>query len=132
MKRLQGGRVRSVGTARNYQERLVQIAVRLDVSLTALTPEGAVTYLQRRATEVGQKTLDMERQAIQAMMLDVTLRMAPGQTLPLVKSATPQQLKPRAYSPAQVRAIVARQDARNALATEIVYASGVLFPKLTG
>ena len=94
MKRLQGGRVRSVGTARNYQQRLVQIAARLDMSLTALTPAGAVAYLQRRAAEVGQKTLDMERQAIQAMMLDVTLRMAPGQTLPVVKSATPQQLKP--------------------------------------
>ena len=125
MKRLQGGRVRSVGTARNYQERLAQIAARLDVSLTALTPAGAVAYLQRRAAEVGQKTLDMERQAIQAMMLDVTLRMAPGQTLPVVKSATPQHLKPRAYSPAQVRAIVARQDPRNALATEIVFASGI-------
>ena len=125
MKRLQGGRVRSVGTARNYQERLMQIAARLDVSLTALTPAGAVAYLQRRAAEVGQKTLDMERQAIQAMMFDATLWMAPGQTLPVVKSATPQHLKPRAYSPAQVRAIVARQDARNALATEIVYAPGI-------
>ena len=125
MKRLQGGRVRSVGTARNYQERLAQIAARLDVSLTALTPAGAVAYLQRRAAEVGQKTLDMERQAIQAMLLDVTRRMAPGQTLPVVRSRTPQQLKPRAYSPAQVRAIVARQDVRNALATEIVYASGI-------
>ena len=125
MKRLQGGRIRSVGTARNYQQRLVQIAVRLDVSLTALTPEGAIAYLRRRAAEVGQKTLDMERRAIQAMMVDVTGRMAPGQTLPVVKSATPQQLKPRAYSPAQVRAIVARQDQRNALATGIVYASGI-------
>ncbi len=37
VKRLQGARVRSVGTARNYQERLVQIAGRLDVALTALT-----------------------------------------------------------------------------------------------
>ncbi len=100
MKRLQGGRIRSVGTARNYQQRLVQIAVRRDVSLTALMPEGAVAYLRRRAAEVGQKTLDMERQAMQAMMVDVTGRMAPGQTLPVVKSATPQQLKPRAYSPA--------------------------------
>ena len=125
VKRLQGGRIRSVGTARNYQQWLVQIAVRLDVSLTALTPEGAVAYLQRRAAEVGQKTLDMERQAMKAMMVDVTGRMAPGQTLPIVKSATSQQLKPRAYSPAQVRAIVVRQDHRKALATEIVYASGI-------
>ena len=34
VKRLQGARIRSVGTARNYQERLVQIAARLDVALT--------------------------------------------------------------------------------------------------
>ena len=125
IKRLQGGRIRSVGTARNYQERLAQIAARLDVALTALTPDRAVAYLKGRSAEVGQKTLDMERQAIQAMMLDVTLHMAPGQTLPVVRSATPQQLKPRAYSPVQVRAIVARQDTRNALATAIVYASGI-------
>ena len=61
VKRLQGSRIRSVGTARNYQERLVQIAARLGVALTALTPERAVAYLKGRAAEVGQKTLDMER-----------------------------------------------------------------------
>ena len=33
--------------------------------------------------------------------------------------------RPRAYSPGQVRAVAARQDPRNALATEIAYASGV-------
>ena len=49
VKRLQGARVRSVGTGRNYQERLVQIAARLDVALTALTPERAVAYLKGRA-----------------------------------------------------------------------------------
>ena len=46
VKRLQGSRIKSVGTARNYQERLVQIAARLDVALTALTPERAVAYLK--------------------------------------------------------------------------------------
>ena len=61
VKRLQGGRIRSVGTARNYQERLAQITARLDVALTALTPERAVAYLRDRASQVGQKTLDMER-----------------------------------------------------------------------
>ena len=42
VKRLQGSRLKSVGTARNYQERLAQIAARLDVPLTLLTPEQAV------------------------------------------------------------------------------------------
>ena len=55
VKRLQGGRIKSVGTARNYQERLAQIAARIDVALAALTPERAVAYLQARAVEVGQK-----------------------------------------------------------------------------
>ena len=61
VKRLQGTRIRTVGTARNYQECLVQIAERLNVALTALTPERAVGYLKGHAVEVGQKTLDMER-----------------------------------------------------------------------
>ena len=125
VKRLQGGRIRSVGTARNHQERLVQIAARLDVALTALTPERAVAYLKGRAAEVGQKTPDMERQAIQAMMVNVTGQLPPGATLPVVKSAEPHRPRPRAYSSAQVRAVAARQDPRNALATEIVHASGI-------
>ena len=125
VKRLQGGRIRSVGTARNYQERLTQIAARLDVALTALTPERAVAYLRGRAAEVGQKTLDMERQAIQAMMVNVTRQLPPGATLPVVKSTEPHRPRPRAYSPAQVRAVAARQDPRNALATEIAHASGI-------
>ena len=125
VKRLQASRVQSVGTARNYQERLVQIAARLDVALTALTPEWAVAYLRDRAAHVGQKTLDMERQAIQAMMVNVTRQLPPGATLPVVKSTEPHRPRPRAYSPAQVRAVAARQDPRNALATEIVHASGI-------
>ena len=125
IRRLQGSRIKSVGTARNYEERLVQIAARLDVALTALTPKRAVAYLKGRATEVGQKTLDMERQAIQAMMVNVTGQLPPGATLPVVKSVEPHRPRPRAYSPAQVRAVAARQDARNALATETALASGI-------
>ena len=125
VRRLQGSRLKSVGTARNYQERLAQIAARLDVALAALTPERAIAYLNARAAEVGQKTLDMERQAIQAMMVNVTCQMRPGTRLPVVKSFEPHRPKPRAYSPAQVRAVAGRQRARNALATEIAHASGI-------
>ena len=67
----------------------------------------------------------MERQAIQAMMVNVTGQLPPGATLPVVKSAELHRPRPRAYSPAQVRAVAARQDARNVLATEIVHASGI-------
>ena len=112
-------------TARNYQERLAQIAARSHVSLTALTRERAVAYLTGRAGAVGQKTLDIERQAMQAMMVNVTGQMPPVARLPVVKSAESRRPRPRAYSPAQVGAVAARQDPRNALATEIVHASGI-------
>ncbi len=67
----------------------------------------------------------MERQTIQTMMVNFTGQLPPGATLPVVKSAEPHRPTPRAYSPAQVRAVAARQNARNALATEIVHASGI-------
>ena len=125
MRRLQGTRIKSVGTVRSYQERLAQVAARLDMPLEKLTPAAAVAYLERRAAEVGQKTLDMERQAIQAMMRHVTMRMPPGSTLRVVKATRARTLGPRAYSPSQVRLVAARQAERNALATEIVHASGI-------
>ena len=58
MRRLRGTRIRSVGTVRSYQERLAQVAARLD----------------------------MERQAIQAMLHHVTMQLPPGSTLPVVKA----------------------------------------------
>lgn len=67
----------------------------------------------------------MERHGIQSMMVEVTGRMPPGARLQVVKSAEPHCPRPRAYSPAQVRAVAQRQDARNALATEIAHASGI-------
>ena len=61
-----------MGTVRSYQERPAQVAARLDMPLEKLTPAAAVAYLERRVAEVGHKTLDMERQAIHAMMRHVT------------------------------------------------------------
>ena len=58
-------------------------------------------------------------------MVSVTGQLPPDAALPVVKSAEPHRPKPRAYSPVQVRAVAARQDARNGLATEIVHASGM-------
>ena len=84
-----------------------------------------MAYLRGRAADMGQKTLDMERQAIQAMMVNVTGQLSPGATLPVVKFAEPHRSRPRANSLAEVRAIAARQDARNALATETAHTSGI-------
>ena len=67
----------------------------------------------------------MEREAIQAVMGRVIGQTAAGCHAAGGESLEPHRPKPRAYSPAQVRAVSARPDPRNALATEIVHASGI-------
>ncbi|HBT0298366.1 TPA: site-specific integrase, partial [Klebsiella pneumoniae] len=93
--------------------------------LRTLTPAQAITYLEQRGEQVGQKTLDMERQAIQAMMIHVTQTLPAGEHLPVVKSEQAQILSSRAYSPDQVALIAAAQQPANALATAIALAAGL-------
>ncbi|MHC8390179.1 hypothetical protein ACYZTM_19580 [Pseudomonas sp. MDT2-39-1] len=144
MKQLQGSHIKSVSTVRNYEQRLKQITVHLQEhrlgSLRDMTPTRALEYLRQRAEVVGQKTLDMERQALQAMMQHVTHQLPPGQTLVVIKSTAPATQKgkagqptlgrrlaeqSRSYTPEQVTLIAARQSPHNALATEISHASGL-------
>jgi len=144
MKRMQGGALRSVGTVRNYELRLKLASQWIQQnrlgSLRELTPERALEYLRQRATQVGQKTLDMDRQAIQAMMRHVTGRLGEGQTLPVLESTAPERAakagepnnlgrrlseESRLYTREQVALIAARQAPHNALATEIAAAAGL-------
>ena len=144
MKQLQGSTIRSIGTARNYESRLKQVTAYLQEnrlgSLRDMTPTSALEYLRERATVVGQKTLDMERQALQSMMVHVTHQLPPGKTLEVIKSSAQKSNtgKPgqptlgrrlaeesRLYSRDQVALIVARQSPHNALATEIAHAAGL-------
>lgn len=144
MKRMQGSTLRSVGTVRNYELRLKLVTEWIQQnrlgSLRELTPERALEYLRQRATQVGQKTLDMDRQAIQAMMRHVTGRLGEGQTLPVLKSTAPERAakagepnnlgrrlseESRLYTREQVALIAARQAPHNALATEIAAAAGL-------
>lgn len=144
MKQLQGSHIKSVSTVRNYEQRLKQITAHLQEhrlgSLRDMTPTRALEYLRQRAEVVGQKTLDMERQALQAMMQHVTRQLPPGQTLVVIKSTAPAAQKgkagqptlgrrlaeqSRSYTREQVTLIAARQSPHNALATEISHASGL-------
>ena len=144
MKQLQGSHLKSVGTVRNYETRLKQITAYLQEhrlgSLRDMTPASALDYLRKRATEVGQKTLDMERQALQSMMQHVTHQLSPGKTLEVIKSSALRSKsgkpgKPslgrrlseesRLYSRDQVALIATRQSTHNALATEIAHAAGL-------
>ena len=130
MKSLQGDTLRSVGTVRNYEQALTRVAEwaqqeRVEGGLKGMTPELAVSYLEQRGLDVGQKTLDMERQAVQCMMQNVTGTLAPGERLPIVKAETQQILEARAYTPLQAALIAAAQTPRHGLATELAYAAGL-------
>ncbi len=129
MKQMQGKNLTSVGTVRNYEERLTIVAKRVNADfqcgLRELTIEQAHRYLTDRATEVGQKTLDMERQAIQSMMQHVTGKLAPTEKLDVIKSEQQQILSSRSYTPEQITMIAEAQTERNALVTEIAHAAGL-------
>ena len=62
----------SVRTVANYRDCLLQIARRIATDgreLRDLDPDTAVEYLRTRADDLGQKALDMHRQALQAMLV---------------------------------------------------------------
>jgi site-specific recombinase XerD len=131
MKQLQGNIIRSVRTVANYEQALKNVcdwvkAERISKEgLEGINRSQAIQYLEQRAEQVGQKTLDMERQAIQAMQRHVTGALNPKETLPTIQSEKPQILASRAYSKEQIEIIACSQNDKNALATQIAHASGL-------
>ena len=133
MKSLQGSVLRSVGTVRNYEQALTRAAEwskknSINGGLRGLTPAQAVEFLNdRKAAGLGQKTLDMERQAIQCMMQNVTgqLSKSENEKLEIVKSKEPQRLTSRAYTQKQIQAVANAQHPDHRLATEIAAAVGL-------
>lgn len=130
VKALQRSRsIRSLGTARGYTAALIPVAEHVKAerlgSLRDLTPEQAEAYLQIRAEEVGQKQLDMERQAMQMMMRDLTGKLGEKQGLFFEKSKYQQILTSRSYLPRQVEMVAGSQREPNKLATQIAYAAGL-------
>ncbi len=128
MKELQGSTLRSVGTVRNYEQGLKQAAQwsqNQGSTLRDLTTRDAERYLSERAQDVGQKSLDMSRQAIQAMMQNVTHRLATNERLSVIKSEQEQALHSRAYTSEQVQLVAQAQTEPHRLATEIAHAAGL-------
>lgn len=129
IKQLQGNILKSVSTASNYEKSLLQVAKYIQEnqlgSLRKITPEAAKMYLEYRGQQVGQKTLDMERQALQCMMIHVTKQLNHTQKLPVIKSELDQALKTRSYPAHQIKMIIEAQLPHNALATEIAAAAGL-------
>jgi len=123
------GEIKSVGTFRNYQQALTQVAQALKdanmPSINNLTPQIANDYLASRALEVKQSQLNMERQAMQKVMQHFNHNLSPKETLPVVKSELKEVLQSRAYTPEQIREIATHQTPHNAISTEIAHAAGL-------
>lgn len=129
MKELQGNIIASVGTVRNYEQALKTCCDYLKEfklgALREITPEKAYNYLTLRAEENSQKTVDMDRQALQAMMRHVTHELPPAGRLHVIKSSIETELTSRSYTPEQVNAIQAHQTASHALSSQICMESGI-------
>lgn len=128
MKEMQGNTIQSVGTARNYEQALKNVATELardGENLRDITKESANSYLEARAEQVGQSQLNMERQALQSMMQNVTNALDKGERLSVVQSEQQTALQSRAYTAEQVKEIAAHQSDKNALATEIAHSAGL-------
>jgi integrase len=114
------GRIHSVGTARGYEQALKGFADYLQSNhlgdLGSATVKEAQHYLAGRSALVAQKTLDLDRQAIQMHL---------GVPLEVIKSQKETVLSTRSYTPVQVERIVSAQTERNSLATEIAYTAGL-------
>lgn len=114
------GRIHSVGTARGYGQALKGFTDYLQRhrlgDLHSATLEMTQQYLADRAGMVAQKTLDLDRQAMQMHL---------GIRLEVVKSERETILSTRSYTPAQVDRIASAQTERNSLATQIAYDSGL-------
>lgn len=114
------GKIHSVGTARGYQQALKGVTKYVQEQrlgdLRNMTAEIAQQYLADRADKVSQKTLDLDRQALQMHM---------GIRLDVVKSERETHLSTRSYTKAQVERIASAQTERNSLATQIAHCGGL-------
>ena len=122
--------IRSVGTVRDYENSLTQVAKWLKEnnlgSLNSLTVDKAHDFLNARSEEVGQSTLNAERQAMECMLRHFSTNgLDENQKLNVVRSEFQQILESRAYSQNQINEIKEHQTERNALATEISAYSGL-------
>jgi integrase len=114
------GRIHSLGTARGYEQALKGFTEYIQDhrlgDLSSATIKEAEQYLSERAGMVAQKTLDLDRQAIQMHL---------GTQLEVMKSELETCLTTRSYTPDQVERIASAQSERNSLATQIAHDAGL-------
>lgn len=116
------GKIHSKGTERNYEQAIRgfgrYLAEHKLGDVRSANSDIALRYLDFRSDEVSQKTLDMDRQAIQATVLC-------GQKLRRIKSEIEVVQKSRAYTSAQVDLIVEAQGGDHGFTTRIAENAGL-------
>lgn len=122
------GRVHSVGTARVYEQALTGAARWMQdqgerSGLQNMTTEQAQAYLEYRAQHVGQKSLDLDRQALR--LLPAVARDALARVHTQAERPAGLAEQSRAYTPEQRQLVCEGLSPRTALAAEIVHAAGL-------
>ena len=121
------GKVHSRGTLRTYEQAFRNTARWMgDVHgsrLHHMSVEHARTYLESRATEVGQKTLNNERRALEMYFRHRDRNSTVS--VPRVRSEIETVSRSRAYSDGQVKLVADEQSARLSLSTRIADAAGL-------
>ena len=122
------GKIHSVGTARAYQQALTGVAQWLNstgdhMGLNHITTVQAQSYLEQRAYQVGQKSLDLDRQALRilpSLDRDALVRI-------FTQADRPAGLaeRSRAYTQGQRELVHESLTPRQQLAAEIIYAGGL-------
>lgn len=114
------GLVHGLGTARSYESALAGFARFLQEEragdLSTATKEQGIAYLAIRSATVGQKTLDLDKQAISMHL---------GEQLDRVRSDMVTEKGGRAYAPEQLSAIREHLSPRNAVAVELCERCGL-------
>lgn len=123
------GEIHSIGTSRTYEDGLTRFGEwlrdnRCGSLVEAASVSRAERFLAERAKAVGQKTLDRDRQAVQALLRH-TGKLGPEQRLPVIQAERQQALQPRGYTPEQVQEIKQRMEPHNRLGVEIAHAAGL-------
>ena len=122
--------IKSLGTARGYTNALTRVAehaksTRIQGGLRGMSLDDAQTYFEQRSEEVGQKQLDMERQALQAMFHHLTDKLPIDDRLPIIKSEQTQHLSCRSYTREQVDYVSNAQHTPNQFSTQLAYKAGL-------
>ena len=123
------GLIHSLGTARAYQQALTLLGRWIQGQrrgdLRSADVNLVQEYLNERQSQVGQKTLDRDRQAAQFLLRIFGTNTKLQRVFSTFSGERKLAKQSRGYTPEQVDAIASRQSARTGLATRIAYAAGL-------